>query len=66
MGILILMAIVGNLWDYSIEVDKSATSDWYEKSEGWGCEFVFRNTTNCKHIVLCNFLRYIKRHGTYL
>ena len=40
-----------DLWDYSIEIDKSATSDWYEKSEGWGCE-----CGDCR-----NFLELIKQ-----
>lgn len=27
-----------SIWDYSVEFDRAATVDWYEKSEGWGCE----------------------------
>ncbi len=27
-----------NIWDYSVEFDKSVTANWYEGSEGWGCE----------------------------
>lgn len=40
-----------NIWDYSVEVDKTATKDWYEKSEGWGCE--------CGHCR--NFLELVKQ-----
>ena len=26
------------LWDYPVEVDRTATKEWYEQSEGWSCE----------------------------
>ena len=27
-----------NIKDYSVEFDRTATVDWYEKYEGWGCD----------------------------
>ena len=26
------------IWDYPVEVDWTATKEWYEQSEGWSCE----------------------------
>ena len=40
-----------NLYNYQVEIDKNATADWYEKSDGWGCE--------CGHCR--NFLKLTKR-----
>lgn len=27
-----------NIKDYSVEFDRTATVDWYEKYEGWSCD----------------------------